>query len=201
MLFAEREAIVKDLSYEHRLAFIAFCVERCLSEARRHPAARAQIETLPLLTAGLEMLWERAVGRGQPPPDRVAAVLHHTSTFQSPAPDGVNMAYHYDVSLVNAASALRRGMLLLQNPQAEDRIVTSALDGPVQAVGSIYADYKSARKAELAVIDAALRRLESRGTQRFSRDLFDGIPEWNRGAVSKKYAERKVTDTGLYADD
>jgi hypothetical protein len=197
MKYPEREAVVEGLPYESRLGFIAYAVERGLNEARRHPVARAQLEKLPLLTEGLEMLWARAERGVVPDPERVRAVREHLATYQRPAMDGENMSYNYDVTLVHTASTLNRGMRLLQDPQVKPRAVAGALEGPVQSVGVVYDDWSGARAAEVANIDTALERLRDWGAKPFSRAAFGEIPEWARGELAKKYAEGRVTGTDV----
>jgi hypothetical protein len=200
MKYPERIKIAEDLPYESRLGFVAFGAERCLKEARRHPVAREQLEKLPLLTEGLDMLWKRAEQGVVPDPERVNTIRSHVLSYQSPAEDQENIKFNYDVSLVNAGSTLNKGMRLLQNPDTDARTVASALEGPVQAVGNIYADHRNARNAELEVIDTALSRLKKWGNKPFSRAAFGEIPEWKRGELSKKYAEGRLVGTDVHEE-
>jgi hypothetical protein len=68
-------------------------------------------------------------------------------------------------------------------------------------VSLIYADYKSARKGEFDVIDTALVRLSEWADKPFSRAVFEGIPEWPRGAISKKYAQNRIKGTAEDDDE
>ena len=202
MKYSEREKIIERLPYEARLGFVAFCVERCLEEARRHDAARQQLERLPLLQEGLDMLWRRAERGEVPDAGRVEAVRAHLSGYETPDPDGENVNYRYDATLVDAASELRGGLRLAQDPNAsEPEDVAGALEGPVKSVGGVYDDWQGARRAELEVIDAALLRLKKWGSKPFSRAVFEGIPEWKRGKLSKKYAEGRLTGTDVNRDE
>lgn len=196
MKYPERMAILEGASYEARVGFIAHCVERCMSEARRHPAAKEQLEQLPLLTEGLDMLWARAERGVKPDPARVEAILAHLGTYERPAADSQDVEYNYDVTLVEAARMLTKGMRVLKDPDAANpRYVAGALEGPVLITGLIYADSKKARDAELAVIDAALEQLRAWDGRPFSRVAFEGPAEWRRGEISKKYAERRLLGT------
>jgi hypothetical protein len=202
MKYADRERILEKVSYESRLGFVAFCVQRCLDEARRHPQAREELEQLPLLTEGLDLLWARAEEGSEPDPKRLEAVLKHLSGYETSAQDGENTVYRHDVSLVKAAGELRGGIHLMKTPDdADGDQVASALEGPVQAIGLMYADGATARASELGVIDAALKKLEKLGAKPFSRRVFEGIPDWKRGALSSKYAERRLTGTDVNQDD
>jgi hypothetical protein len=193
MQFAERITTIEKLPYEFRIGFVAFCAERCIKEARLHPVARKQLESLPLLLEGLEMLWARAERGVVPAPEAMNAVLAHLSTYDSTAPDLENVVYHYDVVLVDAAGEVRSGLRKVQDPEtATADYVVNALEGPYHSVSVIYADYKNARKGELAVIDTALLRLLDWGNKPFSRAAFEAIPEWRRGELSRKYAENRL---------
>jgi hypothetical protein len=202
MKYAQREEIVDELPHESRLGFVAFCVERCFKEARRHPKAREQLEQSPLLTEGLDMLWAGAERGTRPDPARIDAVRKHLAGYERPARDGENVAWTRDVALVKAAGELRGGLRLLEAPDALDAdVIVSALEGPEQAVGLIYKDWEAAQEGEIGVIDAALERLRDWGAKPFSRDLFEGIPEWKRGALSPKYAEGRLTGTDVNQDE
>ena len=193
MKYSEREKIVEALPYESRVGFIAFCVARCFSEASRHPIPAAQLAQLPLLTEGLEMLWKRAEEGVLPDPERIKQILEHLSTYEIPAADAENVLYRFDVTLVNGARMLVKGMHVLQDSsQATPRYVSGALEGVVQSIGVIYAAWQESRKAELEIIDTALLRLHEWGNKPFSRAVFDGIPDWKRGELSKKYAENRL---------
>lgn len=196
MKYPERMAILEAVPYESQLGYIAFCVERLLQEAQRHPVARVQVEQLPLLREGLNMLWARAERGEMADPSRIRAVLNHLETYERPAADSDDVLYNYDVILVEAARMLTKGMrVLLDSAAANPRYVAGALEGAVMAVGLVYADGRRARTAEVAVIDAALERLREWGAKPFSRQVFTGISEWTRGEVSKRYAERQLTGT------
>lgn len=193
MKYSEREKIVETLPFEFRVGFIAFCVERCLNEAQRHPIPREQLEQLPLLKEGLDMLWKRAERGVSPDPERINLILEHLAGYERPAADLENVLYTFDVTLVSAARMLTKGMRVLQDAaQATAKYVSGALEGVVQSVGVIYAAWQDARKAELQIIDTALMRLQEWGNKPFSRAIFEGIPEWIRGELSKKYAENRL---------
>jgi hypothetical protein len=192
----ERRAIVERLPVERRFAFVAFCAERCLHEAQHHSAAKAQLEGLPLLREGIDMLWARAERGVQPDPARVEAVREHVSTYEQPHPSGEGVTYRYDVTLVFAARVLIKGMKILRDPStATAEYVAGALEGPVRMVGSIYADWEASRRAELAVIDAALRILADAANQPFSRQALENIPDWPRGELTARYREGRLRDS------
>jgi hypothetical protein len=196
MKYAEREAILENLPFESKLGYMAFCVERCLVEARLHPAAAQQLSQLPLLRSGLEILWDRAE-RGRSPSDAtLQQISSHVDEYDPVDAPRERVVYRYDVTLVQAARMLRKALTLLTDPATDADFVAGALEGVVQAIGVIYADYRNARNAELAVIDEALVRLRDHGAQPFSRAVFAGIPEWTRGALSKKYAGGKIKGEG-----
>jgi hypothetical protein len=193
MKYPERTAIVEKLPYEARLGFMAFCIERCLHEAERHPAAREQLENLPWLKEGVDMIWARAEQGKAPEAQRTEAILAHIETLEQPAPDMENVLYNADITLVQAARMLRKGLKALRSPeQANPRYVAGALEGPVQSVGTVYTDWQSARQAEVAVTDTALERLAAANQTPFSRTVFEGIADWKRGKVSTRYAEGRV---------
>lgn len=191
----EQTGIVEGLPFESRLGFVAFNVERCLSEARSHAVARRQLEALPLLSEGLSMLWDRAERRSTPDPSRVEAVIEHLQGYETPMEDMENVRYNHDVILVEAARTLMKGMNLLKDASRTARYVAGALSGPFQAVALVYADHRAARSSEMAVADAALLRLRDWGQRPFHRSAFEGIPDWPRGAVSKRYASGGIGGT------
>lgn len=196
MKYPERMAIIDNVPYEARLGYMAYCVERCLAEAHRHPDAQAQLERLPLLREGVDMLWARAERGTLPDPSRLQAIRSHLETYEKPARDSEDVDYNYDVTLVEAARMLAKGLRVLEDPAAgNSRYVAGALEGPVMIAGLINADGRAARNREVGIIDAALERLAASGGARFSRTVFDGIPDWTRGELSPRYASRKLTGT------
>ena len=202
MKFAETVEIAESLPYASRVGFIAFCASRCLEEARRHAVSRDQLEKLPLLSEGIAMLWARAERGIASDPERVNAVLSHVSSYESPTADGESVVYNADITLVQTARVLIKGMRVLLDPEkATARYVAGASEGPYLSVARIYADYKGARNAEATVTDAALLRLKEWGDKPFSRTAFEGIPEWSRGELSKKYAAHRVTGTAPDEDE
>lgn len=202
MKYKDRQRIVERLPYESQVGYVAFCVERCLDEARRHPAATEQLARLPLLTEGLDMLWARAEKRVEPDPGRLQAIRAHLKGYKTPDPDGENEVFNSDVTLVKAASELNGGLLLLQEPDALNAYdIAAALEGPDTAVRAIYADWEDAGNAEVGVIDAALKRLKKWGSKPFSREVFADIPEWERGEVKTEYAEGRITGSDVNRED
>lgn len=199
MKYPERMEIVERLPFESRVGFIAFCVDRCLSEARRHLGARMQLEQQPGLTKGTQLLWARAERGEIPDPARVAAVLAAAATYETPAATSEDVVYNADVTLVEAARMLTKGLRVLQDSEvATPRYVAGALEGPVMVAGLVYADGRAARNAELAVIDAALQRLGESAGQPFTRALLADLPDWPRAELSNRYAAGQLTGT---ADD
>lgn len=202
MKFPARIKILDALPYEARLGFVAFCVERCLKEARLHEVGRDQLEKLPMLSEALDIVWQRAERQEMPDPGRVEAIQRHLETYVSPAPDQENVIYNYDISLVQAARVLQDALRLVLDPEAATGSETAgALEGPAQAVAQIYADEDEAQDAEVALIDTALQRLKQAGNRPFARSVFDGIPEWKRGEIWQRYAENRVTGTDLEDDE
>jgi hypothetical protein len=187
------EKIVETLPYESRIGLIAFCAARCLNEGRRHAVARDQLENLPLLTEGVEMLWARAERTSLPDPARIDLVLEHVSTYEVPHPSGEGTVYKFDVCLVSAARVLMIGMPALQDQKSlTPPDVVGALESLELCIGAIYADWETATDAEWAVLEAAVQRLSDWGDKPFSRDVFAGIPEWPRGELSKRYVENRI---------
>lgn len=201
MKYRDRERIMEKLPFEARVGYVAFCVERCLLEARRHERARAELEELPLLSEALDILWACAERGAKPEEARVDAIRQHLSAYSAPDADGENDHYRHDITLVKAAGELLGGLLLVTEPNAVDAYdVAAALEGPDGAVRAIYDDWEAAGDAEVEVIDTALTRLSKTGKKPFSREVFRGIPEWTRGAVRPAYAAGRVTDTDVNRD-
>jgi hypothetical protein len=197
MKTAERIALLRELPYESKLGFVAFCLDRSLREARRHPNPRAQTAALSVLDEGLELLRQRAEQGIEPDPQRVERVHAQGLSFERPDPDGINMKYDVDVALIEAANTLLSGMRLLQNPNADLRLVAAAVDGPVVGATTIYEDVDGAREGELEVLDTALARLRAHGNAPFSRAVLDGIPDWTRGQISARYAAGRITGSEI----
>ena len=193
----DREAMIADFSYEARLAYMAFCAERCVAEARRHAPAADQLEREPLLREGIELLWATAGGLGQADPARIAAVRDHATGYERPHPGGEAVVYTRDIALVSAARVLAKGMRVLAEPAAATPgYVVGVLDGPAVLIGTIYEDAMASRKQEVAVIDAALERLREAAPP-ITRALFEGIPDWPRGALTRLYAAGRLTDSSV----
>jgi len=104
--------------------------------------------------------------------------------------------------LVQGAREARRGMRVLHDPKkATPEYISFALEHPAQAVDVIYENGDDAQDKEIDVIDGALVKLRDKGSKEpFSRAIFDGIPDWTRGTVSKKYAEGRITGDPLDED-
>jgi len=195
----DREATLAEIPYEGRIAYIAFCAERCLAEARRHDAAAAQLAQLPLLSEGVELLWSAAAG-GSVDRARVAAVREHVSGYERPHPSGEAVVYARDITLVSAARVLMKGMAVLEDPAAATpRYVVGALDGPAVLIGTIYEDGMGARRQEVAVIDAAIEKLKTAAPP-IPRALFQDIPDWPRGALTRLYLAGQLTDSSVDED-
>ena len=112
-----------------------------------------------------------------------------------------SVVYNYDIALVQAARVLKDAFPMLVNPTAATpHEVASALEGPA-SVAQIYEDEDAAQDAEVAVIDSALQGLKKWGGKPFSRAVFEGIPEWKRGKLWKKYAEDRVKGSVLDDDE
>ncbi|NMJ44384.1 hypothetical protein GWK16_24270 [Roseomonas sp. JC162] len=196
----DREAMLADFSYEARIAYVAFCAERCLAEARRHPAAAAQLENQPLLREGVELLWSAASGTAPTDKARVALVRDHVAQYERPHASGEAVVYARDITLVSAARVLAKGMRFLEDPgSATADFVVGALDGPAVLIGTIYEDAMASRREEVAVIDAALERLRGAAPP-ITRDLFRDIPDWPRGALTRIYASGQLTDSSVDED-
>lgn len=193
MKFAETVQIAESLPYESKLAFIAFCLDRCLKEAQLHAAARHQLEKLPMLKEALFMLWARSDDSAPPSPQRVAAILEHLSSYESPAADNENAIFNYDYTLVQAAHVALKGLRCLREPAlASADYVASAGEGPYMAAAAVYKDYRAARNAEAAVKGAAILKLAEAGPGQKKRSLLDSVPDWTRGEISKQYADQQL---------
>jgi len=205
MKTADREKIVAALPFASRVAFCAFCAERCLGEARRHERAREQLAHEPLLEEGVALLWRRAEHPLEPDRARVTAIVDHVRGYEVAAKHGEGTDYTVDVALVKAVIPLFKGLALVLDPSAHDeldsvsldggppnrvripRYVAGAINGPYQSVSLIYADHEAARAGEMAVLDVALERLLALGSAPFSRAVLDGLADWPRGEVGARY--------------
>jgi hypothetical protein len=192
------DAIAEGLPYESRLGYIAFCVDRCLKEAQRHPVAARQLEQLPLLRKGFDLLWDRAERGIEPSRGDVERIKAHLDTYASYDPENPDegAAYNYDVALVWAAKTLLMGLALLEDPDKPADYVVDAPYGIDQIVGAVYEDWEAAQQAEDEIGETALMRLRDWGSRPFSREVFDGIPDWDRGEISEKYASGRVIGQG-----
>jgi len=198
----EQEAIVEGLSFESRLAYMAFCLERSIAEAKRHPQAAQQLKELPILYEGLEILWERVEKQKSPDPKVVERILAELSNFEVEDPTRDRVIYKYDVTLVQGARTLRNSLEFLQDPSSKDAsYVLDSLEGAVIAAGLIYDDYETARDAEEKIAETALLRLQEWGDKPLTKKVFQDIPEWTRGELSSEYMRGKVTGEGEEDDD
>ena len=71
MNYPERVAIIEKTPREAQAGYMAFCIERCLKEAQLHPNARKQLESLPLLPEGVDLLWALAEKKQEPPAKKI----------------------------------------------------------------------------------------------------------------------------------
>ncbi len=202
MNFLETVKMVEGLPYESRLGFIGFCVEQCLNEASRHPIASQQLKNLSLLKEGLAILWARAEHNQPPDLKRIAVILSHLDTYWVEDPRREDILYTYDFSLCQAALILKKGMYSLQNEEkATARYVAGSSEGPYMLFGAIYEDYRHAQEAWNTVRDTVLQRLVKWGNKPFSRIVFEGIPDWPRGRVTKKYTETRLPGSAETDDE
>ena len=185
----KRHKLIKGLPFAPSIGFVAFCVERCFVEARLHTLARAQLESLPLLDDGLELLWAEAEHGTPPDAKRVKAIIAAGDTFYNRK--SRKSPFTVDVALVHAHQVLLRG-LRMNEGRSNWQEVNGARQGIVQAVWYIYDDWQAAQKSELAISDGALLRLEKLGKKPFSRKAFGKVSEWRRGPLDKDYAEGRV---------
>jgi hypothetical protein len=191
----EEKALIGDLGYEARVAFIAFCAERCLAEARRHPSAARELASLPLLPDGIDLLWTVACG-GEPASEKARDVAEHVQTYEVPHPSGVGICYAHDIALVYAARVLMTGMKVLLDPEAASpERVAGAMSGPLRLIGSIYEQAMASRQQEDHLLQLALRRLHAVRDKPLTRSLLDGIPDWHRGPLLRRYVEGRLTDS------
>jgi hypothetical protein len=197
----ERDAIVNELSFESKLGYMAYCVERCLNEARRLPQAARELEQLPDLTQGVARLWARAEQQTPIEPAELRRLLAFAESFEQPDPTLERVHYTHDVTLVQGARVLKKALQLVEDPGKRASYVASAYGGPFQAVAAVYEDYRSARSAEEAIADEALQRLHAARNQPFTRAIFAGIPEWTRGPLAQKYAAGRITGLGEGDED
>lgn len=194
IMMEDREELLEGCGHEARLAYIAFCAQRCLDEARRHKRANEQLSQEPMLQEGVELLWG-AAGGTSPDPVRVAAVHAHVATFEKPDPGGEKLVFRRDFALVSVARVLTTGMEVLADPaRATPDFIVDVLDGPGVLMATIYHDAEEASDKELDVADVALERLRG-AVAPIDRSLFDGIPDWTRGKVARLYDAGGVTDT------
>ena len=192
----EEEAMIDELGYPARVAFVAFCADRCLAEARRHPRARAELEQLPLLSRGVDLLWSVAEGGSAPDDAQLRAINEHVRTYELPHPSGEGIRYAHDISLVYAARVLMIGMRVLADPdEADSETVADAMDGPGRLIGTIYDRAAASRDLEEAVLHTALERLHAAQGQPIVRTMLDDIPDWPRGPLTQRYAEGRHNDS------
>jgi hypothetical protein len=192
MKLKECVAIVETLGIPARTAFVAFAAQRCLAEGRRHPPVTAAIAQQPLLDQGVEMLWAVATGGPAPDPALLASLESMIDQYETPAASGEDVDWAVDISIVQAARMLKKGVKLVRDPDGTTaRYVAGAVEGPFGAISRIYVDHKAASDAEIAVLDAAVLRLQSGAA--ISRTMFDDIPDWTRTAVSPRYAAGRIT--------
>ena len=179
---ADRAAIVAQLPYTSRVAFTAFCAERCVREARRYLRTREQLELRPSICESLELLWALVGGATAAEAVRVRWLADDLRELEVANAAGDGTVLHADAVLVKAVIPLLKGLALAVQPESGDtilpfkldgsvaprqiatpRYVAGAMEGPVMAVGHVYADAMSARDAEKAVCDQALLRLRDVG--------------------------------------
>jgi hypothetical protein len=185
----KRHKLIKALPFAPSVGFVAFCMERCLIEARLHTLARAQLGKLTLLDDGLELLWAEAEHGTPPVEKRVKAIQTASGTFYNR--NSRKNPFAVDVTLVHAYQVLSRG-LRMNAARSNWQEVNGARQGIIQAVWYIYADWQAAQKSELAISDGALLRLEKLGKKPFSRKVFGEVSEWRRGPLDKDYAEGRI---------
>lgn len=193
----ETEKLVETFAYEYKVAFIAFCAERCFKEAQLHKRANEQLNNLPLLAEGLQILWKRAENPGAIDIDRVKLILKHTSTdYELPGADMQHVIYNADIVLVEGARAIMKGMKVLLDPaKATPRYVAGTSSASFISAARVYTEYDKSRNNELAICEIALLRLRDFGNKPFSRLVFEDIPDWERGAISGRYAEGRIKNS------
>jgi hypothetical protein len=219
MKVAEREQLAEELGYEACLAFTAFCAERCFAEARRHSRARRELQDRGELVEAAGWLWDRAGGGETCEPQQIRALYAKIIRLEVASERGEGTRYRADVVLVKSIIPLVKGLALLLDPSADERITTLPLDGskgklvsraayvagacegPYQAAARVYVSGVAAGKAEIAICEAALTKLAASRASRFGRDFFDDVGDWPRTAVSPKYAGPGIAGSNDDEDD
>lgn len=186
MRMAEIEDLLERFSFAKRIAFVAFCAERCLGEARRLRPAAEQLPAAPVEEA-IAMLWTAAA---EETPD--ASRLADVEKVLRRAASGKGAGGKLHPAVVVAAQAALDGFELLADPEsATPDAVADLIDGPCLLVATLYASVGEARSAEKLVLERALDRLRG-ATGKVSSTTFDGIEDWPRTTLAPRYAEPKA---------
>jgi hypothetical protein len=197
--YSEREAIINALPYNEKLAFVAFCAERCIGEARRH--APEELDRANKLPLALDWLWRAAQGETVDY-KRDLGELHRTlDSFEPPADDQSLALGKYDITISKAMLCVDEGFCAIRNPDIALRSVDRAFEAACSTVARIYQASRPMEQNEIAVLDEALRRLNGLGGQPVKREMLADIPDYERGPVSPRYLSNRRRQAVEEEDD
>lgn len=183
--YSERKMMREALSYHAKLAFVAFCADRCMGEAKRHAAE--ELARAAHLQTGLDWLWRAAEG-GPVDYARDLGNLHQTlDSFEPPADDEKLAVGKHDITVSKALLAVDEGFAAIRDPAIASRSVVRAHEAACSTVARAYQDSEPMEDKEAGVVDEALRRLHAAGVQPIRREMLMDIPEYERGTVSPRY--------------
>jgi hypothetical protein len=185
LLFSERKALREALAYHAKLAFVAYCAERCIGEARRH--AHEELAGVVNLLKSLDWLWQSVEGEHVDYHLNLAD-LHRTLDSFEPPSDDVSLAVGiHDISISNAMLCVDDGFASIRDQNFALLAVKRSFEGACSTVERIYQEGRSMADKEAAVLDESLRRLNALGGQPIRREMFADIPDYERSMVSPRY--------------
>lgn len=181
MKFAETVVIADGLPYEAKLAFIAFCAERCQNEIARHPSWNVKWSDHPVLAELVDALWARASSEKMPSPAELQDMRETLKALNQPDSDPGNDAEKGAKAVIDTTRVLLKGVTCLLDPAAATgRYVAGAAEGPYLIAAMAYRDFRAARKAEAGVTDAALLKLKEGVAVESLLKTLAAIPDWPR---------------------
>jgi hypothetical protein len=179
----KREKELATLSRRGQIGFAAACAERALREGSRF--TRGDLTEDEQLRPALVLAWRHAGGEDLDYAKDVQT-LHHAIARAIPDLDEPDA----DEVLMEVMFAVSRTLVILEQPERSASAARSAADCTLALMSLVYEDHKGAEANERAWQDQALQLVKAAGDGPITPELFDAIPDWERGPIYKVFRSR-----------
>lgn len=177
MSIARTRELLAELPQGLQLVFVAVCIDRILSEAKK--ILPQDVAESPSLQAGADLLWDFLVGKRDDLSEKIDSIQESVNKLMPESEDEPRP----DQIIENAASAVSLGLALITRPQ--DRAHLGGTVGGIATdnVGLIYEDYERVQAEEVKLHNKLISLLKSSPSKVPNREMFTSIEEYERGPI------------------